>query len=169
MASLYDLTGVYKNLLDSVIDWETGEVDEENVPNFGALFEGVEDGIKSKLDGCARVLRTLKSEAEELKREEERIAKRRKSLERNHEALKDYMLGCMQFADIRNIKTALFTMFLSAPKPSVKVTDLKKLPAKYKIEQDPKPDKKALMVELKAGKKVEGAELNEGKESLVVR
>lgn len=166
-AKLYDLSGIYRKLLDDVVDWETGEVDESRVPNFAELMEEVEDSIHSKVDGCCKALRIMDSQAKALKQEEERLSKRRKSLENRIKGLRTYVSGCLSMANLDKVKTSLFTVSLGAERESVEIVDIKKLDEEYlKPPKEREVDKAKLKRVLSKGKKIAGAFLKKGERVL---
>ena len=170
MTALYELTGRYRDVMNRVVNWETGEVDEDAVPNFGALMEGIEDDIKTKLENCGKMLRAMSTDIVAIKEEEARLAKRRASLERNYGALKEYVGGCMRMADLRNVKTRLFTIYFSGAQDVVEIPNEKVVPKEYRKKAvEPPPDKARIKAALKAGTEFAWAKLVKGKEPLVVR
>lgn len=171
MARLYELTGAYGRLMDEAmaIDPETGEVFEGDSPEFKAILESLEGAIEDKAEGCAKVLKSVKSEVAEVKAEEERLAKRRKSMESNYERLRTYVRENLQQAGKEKIKTPLFTIWLGKPQEKVVIDDESLLPDDcFKEPKPPEPDKKVLKAKLQKGP-MEGAHLEKGDPVLNVR
>lgn len=170
MAALYELTGAYKKLMDASVDYETGEVDESAVPEFATILAQLEGDLNTKIDGCARALKMMDVDIASMKAEEERLFKRRKSIEKSKEHLRGYMVGCLEHAGIPKIKTHLFTVYTQKPKDSVEIFDESAIPMGYrKVLGPPPPDKTLIGDALRAGKLVEGARIVVGQPVLVVR
>ena len=82
---IYEIPGALRELLDRLdADPDTGEVDGEAL----AAYAEYTTAAAEKLEGTACYCRELKAEAEAIKAEEERLAKRRKALENKSERLK---------------------------------------------------------------------------------
>ena len=169
MPKLYDLTATYARLLASdageTIDPVTGEVTLAD--DFAAALAAIEGSVADKLDGCAMVLRHLDADAEALEHEEKRLRARRNAVENNVERLRAYVLACMQQAEIKQMKTALFSFAVVAPRKRVEVTDPAALPAVYTVTKV-EPNKALLKRELETGAVIEGATLVDGEPSLRV-
>ena len=65
-------------------------------------------------------------------------------------------------------KTSLFSFGIQKNPPSVVIDDDQAVPFDYLVVQDPKPDKKRMLAELKAGKELPFARLKQT-ESLRIR
>jgi hypothetical protein len=169
MAKLYELTGAYAKLLESssdYIDEETGEVQSE----FSAALDSIGGAIDDKVEGCVKVIRHLDADMEMLRAEEVRLAKRRKSIEGSKDRLRKYVRENMQLAQRDKIKTALFTIFLSAAKQKVVIDDEDAVPNEYRAEaKRPPPDKAALLAALVSGKVVAGAHAELGEQTLTIK
>ena len=171
MAKLYELTSELRAIQDRIfdsIDQETGEVEVDELTE--AALDSIDMAFDSKVDGIARIVRSLMSTADCLKAEEVRLAKRRKAAEQNVAWLKAYVRGAMIEADKPKIKTPMFTVYLQTSAPPVLIEDGSVLPEEYL--QPPKPreaNKVALKKALKGGVDVPGARLGEPTRSLVIR
>lgn len=151
--SLYELNGIYLDILHNGSEW-----DEET---FKMALDSVQGTIEEKVENYAKVIRYLEGEQEMLKKEEERISGRRKSLENQVKRLKEGMQLSMDLTETPKIKTPLFTIWVQESKSaSVEITNEKQLLKAYKIPEV-KADRKQLLADLKAGKVVRGAKLKE--------
>lgn len=170
MAALYQLTGYYRALIDSTVDYETGEVDESKVPGFQEILKKLDGDLDDKLDGCGKALKMMDAEMLALDAEEKRLYARRKSIENNKKHLRGYMLGCLELAGIPKRKTALFTIYTMPPKKKLEIVDESAIPMGYRKVLGPPPPDNALIKEtLESGKEVPGAKLVDGETTLVVR
>jgi len=103
-----------------------------------------EGDLHAKAANVALYIRELKAQAEAVKAEQDRLAKRRASLVRRAESLTEYLLGALQQHGIEQVKTPLVTVSVRINPWSVEVADAKVLPPEYltvKVE----PNKKALL------------------------
>lgn len=151
--SLYKLNGVYLQILN-----EGPDMDPDL---FRDTMESIQDTIEVKLENYAKLIRHLEGEQKILKDEETRIAARRKSLENTVQRLKENMQLSMELTETPKVKSSLFTIWIQESKSaSVEITNEKQLLKEYKIPEI-KVDKKQLLADLKAGKVVRGAKLQE--------
>lgn len=159
MFKLYDLTDRYKNLVDLL---SNKEIDKNLIYNS---LETIEEEISVKVENTTKVLKSLELEAKALKEEEERIKKRRQALERNYKNLKEYVQESLLKANLRNIKTKLFTFYFRKTKKIV--LDEEQIDSKYK-KMVKQTDIASIRIDLEEGKEVRGAKLVEN-ESLIIR
>ena len=119
-----------------------------------------------KLEGTACYVRELKAEADAIKAEEERLAKRRKALENKSERLKNYMMPALE-AMGGKVKGVMASVRIGKSQ-AVTVFDLDALPDAFKrVVTKVDPDKVALKKALKAGEDIPGAAL-EDRHSVVI-
>ena len=104
MSSLYELTGVYFELEDMLLD---EEVDEQTVLD---TLEGVKGEIEVKAEGYVKVLRSIESQAETYAKEAEAFAKKAKTAKNRAESLKKALFNAMTEMNIPEIKTDLFKL-----------------------------------------------------------
>lgn len=116
---------------------------EQNVTDAG-MVDGLKEAIAKLIDRKARI--------------EQRIELRRVAL-----------LAAMQTAEIQKIETPAGTLSRKAVPPTALILEESLIPSAYFVAQDPKLDKRAVLVALKEGKEVPGAQLSNGGETLQVR
>lgn len=160
---IYEIPGALRELLDRLdADPDTGEVDGEAL----AAYAEYTTAAAEKLEGTACYCRELKAEAEAIKAEEERLAKRRKALENKSERLKAYMMPALE-AMGGKVKGVMASLRISKTQ-SVTVFDIDALPDAFKrVVTKVDPDKVALKKALKAGEDIPGAAL-EDRQSVVI-
>ena len=158
---LYELSENYRQVLD-LID-EGAEVD-----TLHDTLESIEGAIEEKAEGIAKVILGMTADINAIKAEEKRLADRRRALENRQNWLKAYVQFHMEKTGLKKIKLPTVTISVQNNPPSVEC-ETSKLPSQF-VEQriDYIPRKKELMKALKAGKKIEGAELRH-KKSLRIR
>ncbi|HEL9636619.1 TPA: siphovirus Gp157 family protein [Streptococcus suis] len=159
MATLYELTGIFKQIA------EMEGIDEETKLDTLESLDWTEQ-FEEKVENTVKVIKNKEADVDQLKEEIDRLTKRKKSIENDITRLKTGLQGAFEITGHEKVKTLLFTVSLANNQPSV-VVDEDLLPKKYFI-QTLKPDKTAIKELLKAGKKVKGAVLQESR-SLRIR
>ena len=157
--NLYELSSAYQQIQNMIEDGQEGLED---------TLESLNDAIEDKAVGYAKIIKNLEGQAIAIKAEEERLAMRRKSLEGNSKRLKEALQQSMIDVDKKKIKTELFSFNIQKNPPSLDVLNESKIPDSYFNIPAPVLDKKAILADLKNGKKVPGAQIKQG-ESLRIR
>ena len=163
--ALYELTEQYEVLMDMVCD---PEVDQQTLQD---TLEALEGEIEEKADSYARIIFSMNAHMETLKKEEERLTARRKSLEKRAGWLKDTLEANMRAIGKTKFKTALFSFNIQKNgglQPLVIDGVLDDIPGKFLIPQPPVPNNEAIR-SLLAEKQVEWAHLEPRGESLRIR
>lgn len=160
---IYEIPGALRELLDRLdADPDTGEVDGEAL----AAYAEYNAAAAEKLEGTACYCRELLAEAEAIKAEEERLAKRRKALENKSERLKNYMMPALE-AMGGKVKGVMASVRIGKSQ-AVTVFDIDALPDAFKhVKTTIDPDKVALKKDLKSGEVIPGAAL-EDRQSVVI-
>lgn len=159
---LYDLTEQYNDLLE--LAQEGGEgVD------YTAMLDGLEGAIGEKLDGYAKIIRTLEAETEVLKAEGLRLSQRKTSIENNVARMKEAMKFGMMRIGMDKHKSPLFSVSITKPRDRVEVKNVHTVPPEYLKWADPTVDKKAITEAIKTGKKVPGVSIVQGESGLMIR
>ena len=161
MSKLYELTAAY-NAVWQMVD------DEADLQAIQDTLEGIEDEITTKVESLAKLMKSIEADETAMKAEEERLYKRRKAFENRWQSIKKYVEQQLTLAGIDKVKGTIFTVALQNNPLSVKVDESVTLPEIYYIPQPAKLDKEALLEDLKAGKVIPGAELQQTK-SLRIR
>lgn len=143
--TLYEINAEILNCYREEIDGETGEItevlDEERL-------QALEMAKAEKVDGIACWVKNLTAEADAMKAEEERLAKRRKAAENKAAWLKGYLLAMCNGERFRGIRADV--QFRSTP--TVAVDDMNLIPPQYiRTKTVTEPDKVALKKALKEG------------------
>ncbi|WP_283685178.1 siphovirus Gp157 family protein [Parablautia sp. Marseille-Q6255] len=163
--SLYELTEQYDAVLNMLYD---GETDEQTIMD---TLESIEGEIEDKADNYAKLIRIMQTDAELLKKEEDRLAARRRSLENRSGQLKQNLQANLEFIGKTKFKTALFSFSVATNgglQPLTITDNIGDIPGKYLIPQPPVPDKDAIR-NLLAEKDVEWAHLEPRGKSLRIR
>ena len=132
--TLYELTGQFLQVNEMAVN---GEIDEETMQG---TLESIECEIEEKAENYAKVIRNLESDAEMLKKEEERLYNRRKTIENNIKRIKTNLENCMIAVDKKKFKTDLFSFNIQKNTPTLVIDNKNSIPAEYLIQQEPKVD-----------------------------
>ncbi|MDR2656433.1 MAG: siphovirus Gp157 family protein [Oscillospiraceae bacterium] len=157
MATLYEITGIYKRLEQALYDPEYTEYGE-------ALYEtlaAVDGEFESKAEGYAKILRHLQADGAALREEETRMAERRHALEARAAKLKETLQAAMETVGATKFKTPLFSFNIQNNPPSVDILDMRRIPAEYLVIREPEPDKQKIKAAINAGQNVPGAALKQ--------
>lgn len=158
MFKLYELTEMYKNI------WDLVGNDEADMDMLEMALQQIEDSLEQKAEGMAKIIKSIDGDIASLKEEEQRLAKRKKSLENKQANIKRYIQDQFTLADIDKVKTPLFTIALQNNPPSVKVIDENIIPSIFRIETlNVSIAKKEIMDAIKSGQQVPGAEVQQSK------
>jgi hypothetical protein len=150
---LYELTSIYQQLVD--------QAEELDAQTLADTLESLQDEIEDKAESLAYVIRTIEAESKIVKEEEERLKKKRQSLENNAKNLKLYLFGELQKARVKSIKRPTVTIAIQKNAPSVNVISEDLVPDNYKIVPAPVLDKKGILAALKMGEEIEGVQLQQ--------
>ena len=147
MATIYELTSDYLNLLELA---EDPDIDEQA---FLDTLEGIEGALEDKADNYAKIMRMLETDAKGIKAEEERLAKRRKTIEGNVSRMKSALQYAMESTGKVKFKTTLFSFGIQNNPASVVMDeqDIENIPERFLKYKDPDIDRKAIKDAIKAG------------------
>lgn len=161
MATLYEITDNLK-LIQSLIE------EGANEEVFAEAIAKNEMDLADKLEGYAMVMKNIESDIDGFKAEEKRLSERRKAMESKIKRMKVSMHDAMSSTGEKKIQGEKFTFTIGKNPPSLKVVDEELIPRNFFNDVAPVLDKKALMEELKAGRVMPGAQIQQG-ESLRIR
>lgn len=161
--TLYELTGAWKWL------YEYGDDPDMDPEIWFDTIEGLEGEIEAKADGYAMVRAALLAQADALKKEEQRLATRRKAIENNVSRMMERLQNMMQETGKTKFKTTLFSFGIQKNPASV-VLDcaVEDLPEELIKRPEPQADKAAIKKIIEGGVPFPFAHL-EQTESLRIR
>lgn len=164
MATIYELSGDYLRLLEMAEDPEMDPV------AFADTLEGLEGEIEIKAEGYAKVIKELDKDGAGLDNEIKRLQAKKTTIANSIDRMKKALEQSMIITGRTKFKTELFSFGIQKNPPSVDLDEehLELIPIEYLIPQDPKPDKKRMLQELKEGKELSFAKLKQT-ESLRIR
>lgn len=160
--NLYEMSVEFRKITEAME--ETG-VSEEVIKD---TLDSLDMPFDEKAENIAKLLRSLEAEETVFRNESKRLSEKAKSLANRQKSLKGYLESCMRLAKRTKFKTGMFSFNIQRNKQAVEIIDPTKIPLEYRINQEPKIDKKALYADLKAGEEIPGVELKES-ESLRIR
>ena len=153
MATLYELTDRYQNLLEVAEMLDQEQLDE--------ALNGINDEIEVKAEGYAKVIKALESTSSGLDKEFKRLSGRKKSIDNNAKRLKEALQDGMLLAGKTKFKTDLFSFNIQNNPSSLDILDDRYIPKEFYIEQEPKLDRRELLKTLKNGDVIKGVEIKQ--------
>ena len=161
MATLYELTGQYLELL------EIAEEEGDATVVIDTL-EAIEGEIEDKADGYAKVLKELTGKINMLDDEIERLQGMKKVIKNNMDRIKNSLEKSMVVTGKKKFKTALFSFGIQKNPAAVSVLKESDVPEQFWKPQNPVLDKKGLLDYLKENGDTEYAVITQS-ESLRIR
>ena len=159
MLKLYEIERNYLEALDLFTDPDT-EIPAEVVAD---TLEAIEGEFEIKAIRVAGFARQMEAEAAAIKDAEERMEKRRKSLESRAKWLKDYVKIGMEAMGLKKLPSAWFVLSVAKTPAAVDVFDEAAIPDEFKLtETITKIDKTAIKSAIDGKRVVPGARLVNG-------
>jgi len=134
------------------------------------LLEGATDLFEA-FDRYVALVRKLKGWVGCLKAEENDLKARRNRYEDQIERLERGLQTALELIDVKKVERPNYTLSRRRVPPSVIIDPSREidLPAKYWITPDPRPDRRAILADLKNGEQIPGAQLGNGSETISIR
>lgn len=145
MAKLYEIKNEFNELL-LMADEQGLSLDD-----IKDTMDGIEFEFEEKADSTAKMIKTLIADADSVKVEKDRLAKRETALRNSANNLKKYLETMMLEVKKKKFKTTLFSFNIQKNPKTVEVEVEELLPKKYLIKQPDKVNRKQLLDDLKAG------------------
>lgn len=145
MAKLYEIKNEFNELL-LMADEQGLSLDD-----IKDTMDGIEFEFEEKADSTAKMIKTLIADADSVKAEKDRLAKRETALRNSANNLKKYLETMMLEVKKKKFKTTLFSFNIQKNPKTVEVEVEELLPKKYLIKQPDKVNRKQLLDDLKAG------------------
>ena len=166
MPPLYIITEEYQELLWALSSPEEEELSQEELES---ILKEVSDLFDKKAANIAGLFLNLEAQAKAIKEAEQRMKKRRDSLEKNSKRLRDYLLNSMQSLSIKEVKTPEYLVKIRKNPCRVDVANEALIPQRFKeVVESVKINKTAIKEAIRSGNQVPGATLEQGY-SLAVR
>lgn len=134
---------------------------EENPDDdvYQDTLESIQIELESKVENVAKFIKEMEYENEAIKSEIDRIKKRYNSNEKKINWFKDYLQQELTKADLKKIKTPLFTISIAANKESVEEINMALIPHYYYNSETSKLDKKQVLSDIKNGTEIKGVKI----------
>lgn len=169
MAYLYELTNDYLRIQEYISSFSGEDLEEGEDDSLQELLDSLNDDIADKFEGLLKVKKHIEYDMAAHKAEEERLAKRRKSLEKNADRIETTIKNAMLLTGLTSVKAGLFTVSIRNNAPALVIYDETKIPSEYLKPQPPTVDKKGIKAAIKLGQTIEGAALGESTKSLTIK
>lgn len=161
MTALHDLTGQYLKLAN-----------DEDLPAdaIADTLEALEGTIHEKAQSLADWSLDMDGNILKIDAAIERLADKKKSIQKRKESLIEYLLMNMEASGIKKITCPLFNITYVEGSDIVEITDESALPDDYvSVKTTVSPDKVLIKKALKDGYEVAGARLGKGKSSIRIK
>lgn len=159
MSALYKIAGDFQKL------FQMAEEEEINEQVLADTLESLEYDLSEKAEQYAKIIKELEGQALMIKEEKERLETKQRTINNNIKKMKEALKGAMAIANIKKIKTNLFSFNIQKASNRAVVID-GEVPQEYL--RKPEPDTMAIKELLKV-RDVEWAHLKEATEFLSIR
>jgi len=160
MAALYKIANSFASLMNEDLDPEL----------IIDTVEGIEGEFSDKVESLLAIIKNKTSDAKALKAESDNLSARAKAVNNQIEGIKQYIAHSLKTMDKKKITAGLHTVTIRKPVPVLKIADASKLPIELvDIDTVFKPKTADIKNLLKSGEKIEGATLEDGKESILIK
>lgn len=163
MTALYHLSN---DLISIQNKLESGELSQEDIAD---TLEGLEGQFSDKFEDVVKFIKSQKSYSEQLKAESDSFKKRADNAKKTAENVQTYLISELQRLGKSEFKSGLQEVKLRKPSKVLKITGEVpvdyQLPAKLIID----PDKNLIKQAMKNGEKLDFAELEDGKQTLIIK
>ena len=158
MATLYELTGQYKELADLA----------EDIELFQDTLESMDfhDQLADKAESYVKVSLSLEAQSKAIKEEVKKLQARAKSIDNNIQRLKENLAEAMQVMEMDKIDTGLHKLSFRKSK-AVVIDDEHLIPSEF-TSTEIKVNKTELKKAIQGGLEIKGAHIEE-KKSLSIR
>ena len=141
MATLYELTDAYNELLEAVMGAETGD----EISGLIAQLDEIDEAWDVKAENYARVMKEAEARAAAAEAEAKRLTERRRRYEATVEGLKARMKMAMKLRGVGAVETPIGTWKIGKGRESVQIIDAAKVPEQFLVYADPTVSKAAVM------------------------
>ena len=156
---LYDLTGKYKQLMD---------MEEDLDPTlFHDTLDSIDDAIEEKAINYGRIIKMLNADSKTIDDEIKVLQQRKHTIDNKSKLMKDTLTTAMIDTSKQKIKSPLISVWIQKNPAHVVIPDEKQLQADY-FKVTRVPDTKQIAEDLKSGKEILGASLEQS-ESVRIR
>lgn len=158
---------------------EEAEAARVLLANIRDIIADDEDAAATAVEGETNLIEAIAAAVEQVAADEahaeaiaavaKRYAERKSRLEARAERARAAIAVAMDMAGLKKVELPQAVLTIKATPPKAIVTDEAAIPSRFWKPADPKLDKKAVLDALKAGDKIDGAELSNGGTTLQIR
>lgn len=160
MPKLYDIANEYAQLLNE-------DLPADMIADTVEAFEGE---FTDKVENILGLIKNEQYTCDALKAEAKKLNERAKATQSRIDNLKSYIIESMNTLDKKSMQAGVHALTVRKPSKSVNIIDAHKLPAEFvEYVTEVKPDKNLIKEKLKLGEQIDGAEMQVGKPSLIVK
>ena len=161
MTQLYKIANQYAELANS---------DDFTPEMIADTLDGMEGEFTDKCEQILAMVKNNKATAEALKAEAKNLTDRAKALLNKNENLHQYIISSMNTMEKKKLDAGIHTLTVRAATQKCVIDDVSTLPPEYvEMETSFKPLTNEIKAQLKAGHEINGAHLELGKQSLIVK
>lgn len=147
---------------------QAGEIDQETLSDTIEAMD-LSINIERKVEGYAMVMDELQASNERIKKEEQRLAQRRRVQQNNYDRMRNTLLDQMKLLQVKKVKTDKYTVSIRNNPIKIIVRDESNIPKSFYDEQQPKLNRKKLKEHLQlTNEELSGVELTRD-ESLQIK
>lgn len=151
MAVLYKLAADYNHVIDLADQLDEGTLKD--------TLDSIEEVFDDKVENIAKAIKEIEGQADMIKAEKDRLAKREQTMRNNAKSMKRYVQEQMDAVGKKKIQGELLTVAIQRNAPSIRIESDENIPESFYIPQPSKLDKTQLKQELKQGLAIHGVEL----------
>lgn len=161
MTALYKIANEYAELANN---------DDFDSDMIADTLEGIEGEFTDKAEQLLAIIKNNSMLADGLKAEAKNLNERAQALANKNESIKQYMISSMNTMEKKKLNAGLHTLTVRAATQKCVIDDPSVLPPEYvEIDTAFKPITNEIKAHLKAGNEIEGAHLEAGKQSLLIK
>jgi len=151
---------LFEDFFNSVAEQmeENAGLNDEQNSTLKTYIQTSEKSIVEKRDRLGAFLARLDGEADAIKKEEQRLAARRRNFEKISECLKSSIHQQMLDSGVKKVEGHLTAFAVQRNPSSVEIVNEQEIPAEF-ISYEPRIDRRAVKDALESGKEVAGAKL----------
>lgn len=161
MTQLYKIANEYAELANN---------DDFEPEMIADTIEGIEGEFSQKLEQLIAVMKNNDGLAEMLKVEAKNLTDRAKKLSNKNDSIKQYIISSMNTMEKSKFNAGIHSLTVRKASKVLKVDNIDSLPPQFvEYETTAKALTSELKNRLKAGEKIEGARLEDGKQGLTIK
>jgi len=154
-------------LINQKLEESGGELSDE----INALMESTSSELQVKIDNIVDYKRYLDDGLKAVTERRKELQSLEKSVKGQIERFSDYVRNCMARVGLKKIESPFSRITIPKRRKIVVITDEKKIPLEY-LDHVPEQyiiSKARIKAALENGEKIEGAQLEDGKESIMIK